>query len=138
MTSQKSSKVALDTALDTFFTEAGEKLGLEFNPIAATPNAGTTFEVKDAANDRLVGIVRLDPYSHYARSFAANSADNRCVSVVSVSLALQKPEDGQTPRLDGKDLHTLYKLSQHTLAVLANKKQQAEFAARAPALSLNA
>lgn len=138
MTTTHASKVALETALDTFFTEAGEKLGLQFNPIASSANTSKTFEVKDSANDKLVGIVCLDPYSRHARSFAANSANDHCVSVVSVSMNLQKPEEGQTPTLNDKDLNTLYKLSQHTLAVLATKKQQTEFAARVPGFTPSA
>jgi hypothetical protein len=137
-TNTNNENTALDSALSEYFTKAGEKLGLQFSPTASAVSTQTTFEVKDTRNEKLVGIVRLDPYAGHARSFAANSAQDHSVSIVSVGLNLEKPEDGQTPTLDDKNLQALYKMSQHTLSILAAKKEKAATPANVPAFKLNA
>lgn len=117
-------EVELDSALSTIFLQAEKTMGLRFQQTDSQNPYEKTFQVKDAANEQLVGLVRLAPFTARATAASANSAEDRTISVISVSMNLQKPEDGQTASLNAQELQTLFKLSGHALSTLAARKQQ--------------
>ncbi len=117
-------KVELDSALSTIFTQAEKTMGLLFLPTDSQNPNEKTYQVKDAANEKLVGLVRLAPFTSRATAASANSPEDKTVSVISVSMNLQKPEDGETASLDAAELQTLFKLSGHALSTLAARKHQ--------------
>lgn len=124
MTTNVATKVELDSALSTIFTQAEKTMGLIFLPTESQDPDQKTFQVKDAANEQLVGLVRVAPFTSRATSASANSPEDRTVSVVSLSMNLQKPEDGEAASLDAAELQTLFKLSGHALSTLAARKSQ--------------
>lgn len=124
MASNVSAKVELESALSTIFAQAEKTMGLRFQQMASQNPDEKTFQVKDTANEKLVGLVRLAPFTARATSASANSPEDKTVSVISVSMNLQKPEDGETASLDAEELQTLFKLSGHALSTLAARKYQ--------------
>ncbi len=117
-------KVELDSALSTIFSQAEKTMGLRFLPTDSQNPNEKTFQVKDAANEQLVGLVRLAPFTSRATSASANSPEDKTVSVISVSMNLQQPEEGEATALDAAELQTLFKLSGHALSALAARKHQ--------------
>ncbi len=124
MTTNADTKVELDSALSTIFTQAEKTMGLLFQQTESQDPDQKTFQVKDAANEQLVGLVRVAPFTSRATSASANSPEDKTVSVISVSMNLQKPEDGEAASLDAAELQTLFKLSGHALSTLAARKSQ--------------
>lgn len=122
--SEISAKVELDSALSTIFSQAEKTMGLRFQQTDSDNPYEKTFQVKDATNEQLVGLVRLAPFTERATSASANSPEDKTVSVISVSMNLQKPEDGKAASLDATEMQTLFKLSGHALSTLAARKHQ--------------
>jgi|GEM_PF-6340931 Zn-dependent oligopeptidase len=122
MTSEASLQVELDSALSTIFTQAEKNLGFRFQPVATEHAGQKAYEVKDAASEKLIGVVTLDPFTSRSTSCSSNSAEDHTVSVISVSMNLQKPAEGTNPVLNAQELHALFKLSGHAFSALAAKK----------------
>lgn len=120
-------QVDLEAALTSIFSQAEQNMGFRFHKVASELPDQQAYMVKDVANEKLLGIVKLDPYTSRSTSCSANSADDRTVSVISVSMNLAKSDAGDTPKLNAQELHTLFKLSGHAFSALASKKHQKGF-----------
>lgn len=117
-------KVELDSALSDILTDAATRMGLCFEAVVSPENHKKTFYAKKADNAQLVGVIEFDPFTTRATSAFTSSADDNSVSVISVSMKLEQPEEGQEPLLDADQLQTLFKLSSHALSALTTKLYQ--------------
>lgn len=124
MTANSTTNVDLDSALSTIFSQAEKTMGLRFQPMKSQNPDERTFQVRNSSDEHIVGLVRLSPFTARATSASANSPEDKTVSVVSVSMNLQKPEDGKSAALNAAELQTLFKLSGHALSTLAARKHQ--------------
>lgn len=117
-------QVDLDTALRTVFSHAERSNGFSIQEVASELPHQKAFLVKNAGSEELLAVLKIDPFTTKSTACSSNSAKDRTLSIISVSMNLDRPAEGEQAMLTQAKLQMLFKLSGHAMNALGAKKYQ--------------